>query len=146
MPVAAFVEASGMSVAQTGSTMLLPVGSYGYEYYALAWEQKNYSVNVYSWFYVIADHDSTMVEITPVNPTLGGRAANVPFVVTLNKGEVYQVLGAIKSENDGYDLSGSKIRSISNLSGKCYPVAAFSGNSVAYIDCSEKVSHLLETI
>lgn len=136
VPVAAFVEASG-SIGETGSTMLLPVGSYGYEYYALTWEQKNYSVNVYSWLYVIADHDSTMVEITPVNPTLGGRAANVPFVVTLNKGEVYQVLGAIRSENDCYDLSGSKVKSISNLSGKCYPVAMFSGNSVAYIDCSE---------
>lgn len=135
-PVSAFVEASG-SIGETGSTVLLPVGSYGYEYYALTWEQRNYSVNVYSWFYVIADHDSTMVEITPVNPTLGGRTANVPFVVTLNKGEVYQVLGAMRSENDCYDLSGSKVRSISNLSGKCYPVAMFSGNSVAYVDCNE---------
>ncbi|HEX6427564.1 MAG TPA: gliding motility-associated C-terminal domain-containing protein, partial [Niastella sp.] len=136
VPVSAFVEASGM-LAVTGSTMLLPVGSFGYEYYSLAWEQKNYDVNVYSWFYVIADHDSTMVEITPANPTLGGRTPNVPFVVTLNKGEVYQVLGARKSENDGYDLSGSKVRSLSNLSGKCYPVAVFSGNSRAFIDCAE---------
>ncbi|OQP48899.1 gliding motility-associated C-terminal domain-containing protein [Niastella populi] len=135
-PVSAFVEASG-ALAVTGSTLLVPVGSYGYEYYALAWEQKNYDLNVYSWFYVIADHDSTMVEITPSNPTLGGRVPNVPFVVTLNKGEVYQVLGAKKSENDGFDLSGSKVRSLSNLAGKCYPVAVFSGNSRAFIDCAE---------
>lgn len=135
-PIAAYVQADGI-LAVTGSTMLIPTGAYGYEYYALAYEQLNYDVNVYSWFYVIADHDSTMVEITPVSPTLGGRAAGEPFVVTLQKGEVYQVLGAPKSENEGYDLSGSKVRSVSNASGKCYPVAMFSGNSRAFIDCSE---------
>lgn len=135
-PIAAYVQADGI-LAVTGSTMLIPTGAYGYEYYALAWEQRNYDVNVYSWFYVIADHDSTMVEITPVNPTFGGRRAGEPFVVTLQKGEVYQVLGAGKSENEGYDLSGSKIRSVSNTSGKCYPVAVFSGNSRAFIDCAE---------
>jgi len=135
-PIAAYVQADGI-LPVTGSTMLIPTGAYGYEYYALAWEQRNYDVNVYSWFYVIADHDSTMVEITPVNPTFGGRRAGEPFVVTLQKGEVYQLLGAAKSENEGYDLSGSKIRSVSNTSGKCYPVAVFSGNSRAFIDCAE---------
>ncbi|GAA0525306.1 Ig-like domain-containing protein [Chitinophaga japonensis] len=135
-PVAAYAQADGI-LAVTGSTQLLPVGAYGYEYYALTWEQRNYDINVHSWFYVIADHDSTMVEITPSSPTLGGRQPGEPFVVTLQKGEVYQVLAAVKSENEGYDLSGSKIRAISNASGKCYPIAVFSGNSRGFIDCAE---------
>lgn len=134
-PIAAYVHAEGgISV---GAAMLMPVGTYGYEYYALSYQQLNLDINVRSWFYVIADHDSTMVEITPTNPTLGGRAPGVPFVVTLQKGEVYQLMGADKTENENYDLSGSKIRSISNASGKCYPIAVFSGNSRAFIDCAE---------
>jgi gliding motility-associated-like protein len=139
VPVAAYAEANGI-LPVTGSTMLLPVSSYGYEYYALAWAQKNIDINlnVFSWMHVIADHDSTLVEITPTVPTYGGRAPKVPFVITLNKGEVYQLFGAIETQDDCYDLAGTKVRSLSNASGKCYPVGVFSGNSYAYVDCSER--------
>lgn len=118
----------------SGATMLMPVGTYGYEYYALTSKQ-NYAYDAYSWFYVIAAYDNTVVEITPSSPTVGGRAAGVPFTVTLQKGQVYQVLGAISGGDDGYDLSGSKIRSISNPAGKCFPVAVFSGSSRTNIGC-----------
>lgn len=135
-PIAAYVKADGQ-IAETGSTMLIPTSAYGYEYYALAYSQDSYDINVYSWFYVIADHDSTKIEITPIKPTVGGREANKPFTITLNKGEVYQLLGARKSQNGAYDLSGSKIKSLSNDAGNCYPVAVFSGNTRAFVDCSE---------
>ncbi|MDA3615527.1 Ig-like domain-containing protein [Polluticaenibacter yanchengensis] len=118
----------------SGATMLMPVGTYGYEYYALTSKQY-YANNTYSWFYVVAAYDSTVVEITPSKPTLGGRPAGVPFTVHLKKGEIYQVLGAIESGVDGYDLTGSRIKSIGNEAGKCYPVAVFSGSSRTNIGC-----------
>lgn len=118
------------------SCMLLPTGAYGMEYYALSFRQYTYeSEPYYSWFYVIADHDNTQVEITPAGETTGGRKAGVPFVVTLNKGQVYNVMGANRTQDATWDLSGSRIRSLSNASGKCYPVAVFSGNSSAFVDC-----------
>jgi len=136
VPIVAYAHI--YSSASSGATMLLPVGTYGYEYYALT-SRQNYSSTSYSWFYIIADNDNTVVEITPSVPTLAGKPAKVPFTVTLNKGQVYQVLGAIMSGSEGYDLSGSKVRSITNAAGKCYPVAVFSGNSRTSLGCDGSI-------
>jgi len=130
------IVAYGHIFASTTSeaAMLLPVGTYGYEYTALTTPQQ-YATNTYSWAYVIAEVDSTVVEITPSNRTLSGRPAAVPFNVTLNKGEIYQVLGAIISGSIGYDLTGTTFKSRPNSSGKCYPIAVFSGSSRTSISC-----------
>jgi len=119
----------------SAATMLLPVGTYGYEYYTLNSKQVFLNRASHSSFLVVADHDNTVVEITPANPTVGGRAANMPFTVTLNRGEVYQVLGAYINTTSGYDLTGSKIKSIPNADGKCYPVAVFAGSSNTRLNC-----------
>lgn len=134
IPIVAYAHIYGNT--SSGATMLLPVGTYGYEYYTLSTKQ-GYSNNTYSWFYVVAAYDNTEVEIIPSQRTLAGRPAEVPFRVTLNKGEVYQVMGALLSENSsqGYDLSGSRVRSVQNSAGKCYPVAVFSGSSRTSINC-----------
>ncbi len=118
----------------SGATMLLPVGTYGYEYYALTTKQ-NYDDDSYSWFYVVAAYDSTVVEITPSKPTLDGRPAGVPFTVNMKKGEVYQVMGALTSTTDGYDMTGSFIKSIGNANSRCYPIAVFSGSGRTNIGC-----------
>lgn len=136
IPIVAYAHIYGEDAS--GATMLLPTGTYGYEYYALTAPQK-YSNNCFSWFYVVADHDSTQVEITPSCVTVAGRPAKVPFVVTLNKGEVYQVLGAMKGgafSDEGFEVTGSKIRSVANSSGKCYPVAVFSGSGRTLLHCA----------
>jgi gliding motility-associated-like protein len=135
-PIVAYAHIYGST--SSGATMLLPVGTYGYEYYALGSRQV-FASNTYAWFYVVADNNNTVVEITPSKPTLGGHAQGVPFTVTLNKGEVYQVLGAIMSNSEGYDLTGSKVRSISNSNGKCYPVAVFSGSSRTMLGCDGSI-------
>jgi trimeric autotransporter adhesin len=119
----------------SGATMLLPVGTYGYEYYTLNARQYYSTANSHSSFFVVADRDSTTVEITPSNPTHGGRPANVPFTVTLNRGEVYQVLGAYISGAEGYDLTGSKVKSVPNSDGRCYPIAVFAGSSRTSLGC-----------
>ena len=115
----------------SGAGMLLPTGTYGYEYRSLNSDQyySTGGAGSYSWFYVIADRDSTLVEITPSVITKGGRPAGVPFQVYLIRGEVYNVMGTQAAGGAGTDMSGSTIKSIPNASGKCYPIAVFSGSS-----------------
>jgi gliding motility-associated-like protein len=116
--------------ATSGATMLLPVGVYGYEYQSL--NSKQYyptgGAGSYSWTSVMTDRDNTNVEITPSVTTRGGRPAGVPFNVTLMRGQVYNIMGTINGVN-GTDLSGTKIRSVANANGDCYPIAVFSGSS-----------------
>lgn len=123
------IEAYAHTYATTnsGASLLLPVGTYGYEYYSLNSTQI-YASDCYSWFYVIADKDNTLVEITPSVTTRGGRPAGVPFQVVLNKGQVYQVMGTTSGAN-GTDVTGSLIKSIPNSDGECHPIAVFSGSS-----------------
>lgn len=121
--------------ANSGATMLFPVGVWGYEYYSLN-NRQNYSTSgAYTTIMVLADKNNTVVEITPSVPTLGGRPANVPFQVTLNAGEVYQVLGAMQSGSDGYDLTGSIIKSVPNANNECHAIGVFTGSSRTGIGC-----------
>lgn len=133
-PIVAYAHQYGS--ASSGATMLLPVGTYGYEYYTLAFKQYYTIETSYSNFYVIADQDNTVVEITPAAATLAGKPADVPFRVTLNSGEVYQVLGAKTDTYNGYDLSGSRVRSVPNSDGKCLPMTVFTGSSRVAISCA----------
>jgi gliding motility-associated-like protein len=118
----------------SGATMLMPVGTYGYEYTSLNSAQfyPTEGDGPHSWMYVVADRDSTLVEITPSQNTAGGRPAGVPFQVYLDKGEIYNVMGVYSAANGGFlgvDMSGTTVKSIPNASGNCYPIAAFSGSS-----------------
>ena len=74
-----------------------------------------------SAFAIIATEDNTTVVITPRKATSGGHQANVPFLVTLNRGQSYQVLSA--SSGDNGDLSGSLI-----VARECKRIAVFNGN------------------
>jgi FOG: PKD repeat len=128
VPIVAYAHI--YATTNSGATMLLPVGTYGYEYVSLNSRQyyPTGGAGSYSWFYVVADHDSTLVEITPSVTTRGGKPANTPFTVMLNRGQVYNVMGTINGAT-GTDLTGSIARSLPNASGKCYPIAVFSGSS-----------------
>lgn len=133
IPIVAYAHIYGS--ASSGATMLMPVGVYGYEYISTNFRQ-NYASDCYSWFYVIADRNNTKLEITPSNLTRDGRPANVPFTVVLNKGEVYQIIGAINSGSNGFDMTGSTAKSIPNSDGRCNAFAMFSGSSRTSIYCS----------
>jgi parallel beta-helix repeat protein len=137
VPITAYAHI--YSNSNSGATMLLPVGTYGFEYYTLNSRQNYTTTDAYSSFYVIADRDNTKVQITPSNPTLGGRAAGVPFEVVLNAGDVYQVLGAMISGSEGYDLTGSTVRSIPNSDGKCWPTAVFAGSTRTGLGCGATI-------
>lgn len=123
-----------------GGSMLLPVGTYGYDYQAVCYKQVgDYNVSG-SYVNVIAAYDSTAVEITPSVPAMGGYAANVPFTIVLRKGQVFQLIGEHITPNDvrGYDLTGTRIRSVKNVAGKCFPMAVFSGNSGVSVSCKDE--------
>jgi len=134
VPITAYAHVYAST--NSGATMLLPVGTWGFEYYTLNNTQRSNFNDSYSAFYVVADRDNTVVQITPSALTLAGRPAGVPFTVTLNAGDVYQVLGSANaSGSEGVDLTGSTVRSVPNSDGRCYPVAVFAGSTRTQLQC-----------
>ena len=130
--------------------LLMPTGTYAKSYTTLGTRQfSGYSDPTMgtSWVSVIADNDNTVVEITPSGATKGGRAAGVPFRVTLNRGEVYQILGGfirfldrditggMDNAYESADLTGTTVVSVPNADGKCFPIAVFNGSGGTGIRC-----------
>ena len=118
--------------AQSGATVCLPTNVLGREYYSMNYTQLSNENNSNSYFTIIAVEDNTTVEIIPSAPTTEGWAANSVNTVTLNKGEIYQVLGTVVNTvggglKTGVDLTGSRIRSVASGSSGCKRIAVFSG-------------------
>lgn len=128
VPIVAYAHT--LAKEASGATMLMPVDTWGYSYTSLNNNQTNIQ-NAHSYAYVVASHDKTVVEITPIVLTRSKHAAKTPFTVTLNKGEVYQVV----AENEGgvlAELTGTTFRSIGNADGECFPIGVFSGCSITF--------------
>ena len=125
--------------ASADATVVFPTSSLGSEYYIL-----NVNGNPADFgdeFLVVATQDSTIVEITPTVTSDGGQAANVPFTITLNEGEMYQMFNNSGSENFSY----TKIESSSG-SGNCAPVAVFAGSKCINIGGCGACDHLYEQL
>jgi gliding motility-associated-like protein len=127
--------------ANSGATMLLPIEAWGYSYTSLNSKQ-SYASNCYNWTYIIAKQDDTKIEITPSVKTRAqdktGLLQGVTTTITLNKGDVYQLVGANDgadangnggSSSTGKELTGTKIRSVPGVDGVCKPIAVFAGSS-----------------
>jgi hypothetical protein len=131
VPIVAYAHQYGSN--SSAATMLMPVETFGYKYYSLNYDQRSNADTAYSWFFVVASENNTRVEITPTAITQGGRPANVPFTVNLNKGEIYNVFGRRTGFDGvdfvGEDLTGSKIQSVAGSDGICHPIGVFSGSS-----------------
>ncbi|MDA3615528.1 PKD domain-containing protein [Polluticaenibacter yanchengensis] len=127
VPIVAYAHTYGS--ASSGASMLMPIETWGHSYISVNSNQ-TYQPNCFSWAFVIANHDNTVVEIVPSQLTRAGRQANQPFSVTLNKGEIYQVIGANPtSGTSALELTGTRFKSLANSNGVCYPIAVFSGSS-----------------
>lgn len=133
VPIVAYAHIYGS--ASSGATMLMPVDTWGYSYISVN-SQQNYSDDCFSWMYVVANKDNTVVEITPSVLTRNGRAPGVPFTATLQRGQIYQLVGASLGGGAGRELTGTKVRSIGNTSNECYPIGVFSGSSRTAISCT----------
>jgi gliding motility-associated-like protein len=118
--------------AVSGATVCLPTNVLGNEYYSMNYTQVSNSANANSYFTIIAVEDNTTIEITPAAATTDGWAAGSVNTITLNKGQIYQVLGTVNNTSSGglfsgVDLTGSKIRSVSTGTSSCKRIAVFSG-------------------
>jgi PKD repeat protein len=109
--------------------VIYPVESLGYEYFAMCYRPDIDLANPYkgngrnSEFLIVATEDETKIEITPSKITDKLRPKDSTFVVTLHKGEVYQVQSENEVGSDKHgqgDLTGSHV--VSNK-----PVAFYSG-------------------
>jgi gliding motility-associated-like protein len=121
--------------AASGATVCLPVNVLGKEYYSMNFTQASNEANSNSFLTIIAVEDNTTLEITPSVDTKGGWLANTVNNVVLNKGQIFQVLGTT-SGNNGGDLTGTKVRSISGAGGGCQKIAVFSGSGKIRIPAS----------
>jgi gliding motility-associated-like protein len=142
VPIVAYAHISG--AASSGATMLMPVESWGYSYMSVN-SQQAVRVNpggdgCFSWLFVVADHDNTVVEITPSVTLRNGAPAGQPFTTTLNRGQIYQVVGAAITPTTGEDLTGTKVKSVGNNAGECYPIAVFVGSSSTAITCNGSIN------
>ena len=129
--VYAYITRSAIS----GATVCLPTQVLGKEYFSMNFTQMSNDPNSNSYFTIIAVEDNTTVEITPSATTTNGWAAGTTNSVTLNKGQIYQVLGTVNGLN-GVDLTGSLIKSVASGTGGCKRIAVFSGSGKIYIGCS----------
>ncbi len=138
VPIVAYSHIYGD--VSSGATMLMPVETWGYSYISVNTPQSYSSTfgsntNCFSWLYVVARENNTRVKIVPTVNTRKGDQANVPIIVDLQKGEIYQLVGAPIDQESGYNVSGSTITSVANDLGECHPVAVFSGSSRTQITC-----------
>lgn len=117
-------------------TVVLPTYSLGNNYFVLShWESgnRNNNANSDSEFLIVGITDSTEVEIIPTQTTINGNPANIPFRVTLLKGQTYQIRAKA-------DLTGSQIIA-TNKTG-CQNFAVFSGNMYTQVgECNVENGH-----
>jgi gliding motility-associated-like protein len=136
-PIVAYAHIYNGSVS--GATILFPTPTLGKEYYSVNYRNISNTGAANSWFYVLAaDTGTTTVRITPSAATIN-HAAGVPFDITLTQGQVYQLMGQAISgsnPNEWYDLTGSKIQSISTNGNACKRIAVFSGSGRISITCN----------
>lgn len=126
----------------SGATLVLPTNTLGKDYYSINYTQVSNELNSYSYFFVVAVEDNTEVEIIPAAATVGGWAPGSVNRVVLQKGEIYQVLGALTTNSGntsgGGDLTGSRIRAISTTQEQCKRIAVFSGSGKISIGCANQ--------
>lgn len=95
-------------------------------------------------FSIVATENNTYVQITPSAETQAGNKSNRQFTVTLNEGDVYQVIAKPSGLfYDKIDFTGTLINSNK-------PIAVFGGHQCAYVPAPPPViiacNHLVEQI
>ncbi len=89
------------------ATALLPINSTGSEYFVMSYTGiNNNGIDYFSEFLIVAQEESTLLEITPSTVTQKRKSANESFTVTLDAGETYQVKAAASDS----DLTGTHIK------------------------------------
>ncbi|MCZ6693758.1 MAG: gliding motility-associated C-terminal domain-containing protein [Bacteroidetes bacterium] len=118
--------------------VILPVTALGKEYFVTAHrELDGGGPSRFSEFIVVGIEDNTQISITPTATSLDGKASGIPFDITLNAGDVYQLQSSVG------DLTGTSISSSNSLS--CKNFAVFGGNEWTRVgQCGGQQDHLFE--
>ncbi|MDB5198660.1 MAG: hypothetical protein JWO92_623 [Chitinophagaceae bacterium] len=128
------VYAHILNSARSGSTLVLPTNVLGKEYYTATYKSVGAGAGRRCEFDVVATEDNSTIEITPTNADANGmHAANIPFQITLSKGDVYQY-------QSDEDLTGTHIRSIGTSTGVCQRIGVFSGSTWTALGCNSSTS------
>jgi gliding motility-associated-like protein len=127
--------------AASAATLCLPVPVLGKEYMASSFTQISNEANSNSYVTIVAVDSNTTVEIKPSTATKNGWAAGSTNLVTLQKGQIYQILGFGSNTPSGglysgNDLSGTTVRSVSSGTAGCKRIAVFSGSGKIKIPAS----------
>jgi gliding motility-associated-like protein len=122
-PIVVYAHIYAMNVS--GATVCLPTNTLGKEYFSVNYTQLSNESPAYSYMLAIATEDNTTIEITPTTITKQGWLPGSVHSVSLNKGQIYQVLA-------DQDLTGSTIKSVANTGG-CKRIAVFCGSGKVYI-------------
>jgi len=131
-PIVAYAHVYNGNVS--GATLLFPTNTLGKEYYALNFEQHSNEANSNSFLYAIAaDTGTTTVEVLPSANTQTMTSGTI-YTYNLTQGQVLNIKGVLTG-NDGVDITGTRIRSISLGAGGCKRIAVFSGSGKINIRC-----------
>ncbi|RYY40572.1 MAG: PKD domain-containing protein [Chitinophagaceae bacterium] len=128
--------------AASAATLCLPVTVLGKEYISSSYRQVSNEAASNSFVTIVAVEDNTTVEIKPATTTKNNWLAGQTYQVTLNKGEIYQILGFASASGGGggnftgNDLSGTWVRSVSTGTNGCKRIAVFSGSGKIRIPAS----------
>ncbi len=124
------------------ATRILPVQTLGTTYRVASHNAPGINAQSRSELLIVATEDGTEVEITPTVATESPHAAGVPFVVSLNQGESYQ----LKAQSPTLDLTGTLVRALDE-SGACRPFAVFAGNTCGLVPTNcQACDHLYEQL
>ncbi|WP_339901332.1 T9SS type A sorting domain-containing protein [uncultured Cyclobacterium sp.] len=119
----------------TDAFLALPTDILGQEYLIMSYTTLRASVSIASVLGVVATEDNTTITIVPASNTTS-RTAGVPFDITLQKGETYQLVAAVS----GGDLTGSIVTSNN-------PIAVFSGHTCGNVPQNiTACDHMVEQI
>ena len=147
------LSAFNTELMSTDAAMILPVQALGDRYYVPCY--RHYTLagstgTLLDWasqLAVVAHVDGTVIEITPKAPVVkaggGLRPAGIPYTVTLNRGDVYQIQTDVVND----DLTGSLVRVVNSGAG-CGGIAVFSGHQRSAVPNTSQFSrdHLIEQI
>lgn len=127
-------------------TVVLPTATLGKDYYITSHFQEvtigqniqGLNTNNESTLLVVAIENNTEIEITPKVNTVSGQNAGVPFKISLDVGQSYQ----LKARGD---LTGSRVRVLGSTANDCKNIAVFGGNKwTAVGDCGQANDHLFQ--
>jgi len=112
------------------SSILLPIEELGTEYLPTCVPDDTNQFSDPSQIIIVSTADDNEIEIIPTELSLGLQPADMPFTITLNEGQTFQV------QSSG-DLTGSSVRSLSDKK-----IAVFSGSQRANVGSCNADNHL----